>query len=332
VRRALQNGTMRRPILPCAILLAIALSCCSAAAFDLEGHRGARGLAPENTLPAFERALAIGVSTLELDIGVTSDGVVVVSHDPFLNPAIARDASGQWLAARGPLIKDLSYAQLQAYDVGRIDPASPYARSFGEQQAVDGTRIPTLAQLFERVRALGADHVRFNIETKLSPLQPQETVAVEAMTDALLRVVREAGMTRRVSIQSFDWRSLQRVQQREPAIPTVYLTVQTRNNDNTRDGAWTAGLRIEDHGSVPRMVKAAGGKVWSPNAGAVTQALVQEAQALGLAVVPWTVNEPADMDRLVGWGVDGLITDHPDRLRGVLQRRGVALPPPVPPR
>ena len=155
---------------------------------------------------------------------------------------------------------------------------------------------------------------------------------MEAMTDALLRVVREAGMTRRVSIQSFDWRSLQRVQKREPAIPTVYLTVQTRNNDNTRDGAWTAGLRIEDHGSVPRMVKAAGGKVWSPNAGAVTQALVQDAQALGLAVVPWTVNEPADMDRLVGWGVDGLITDHPDRLRAVLQKRGIDLPPPVLPR
>jgi glycerophosphoryl diester phosphodiesterase len=315
-----------------ALLVAAALSCGAAAAFDLQGHRGARGLAPENTLPAFERALAIGVTTLELDIGVTSDGVVVVSHDPYLNPAIARDASGRWLATRGPLIKDLSYVQLQAYDVGRIDPASPYARTFAEQQAVDGTRIPTLAQLFERVRALGADQVRFNIETKLSPLQPQETVAMEAMTDALLRVIREAGMARRVSIQSFDWRSLQRVQQREPAIPTVYLTVQTRNNDTTRDGAWTAGLRIEDHGSAPRMVKAAGGKVWSPNAGAVTQALVREAQALGLAVVPWTVNDPADMDRLVGWGVDGLITDHPDRLRAVLQKRGIVLPPQVQPR
>jgi len=321
---------MRRPIPLSALLVAIALSCCNAAAFDLEGHRGARGLAPENTLPAFERALAIGVSTLELDIGVTADGVLVISHDPYLNPAIARDASGQWLATRGPLIKDLSYAQLQAYDVGRIDPASPYARTFSEQQPVDGTRIPTLVQLFERVRALGADHVRFNIETTLSPLQPQETVAMEAMTDALLRTIRDAGMTRRVSIQSFDWRSLQRVQQREPTIPTVYLTVQTGGSDNTRDGTWTAGLRLEQHGgSVPRMVKAAGGKVWSPNAGAVTQALVQEAQALGLAVVPWTINDPADMDRLVGWGVDGLITDHPDRLRAVLQKRGIALPPQV---
>ena len=320
---------MPRLLLRAAATAAGALLALGAAAFDLQGHRGARGLAPENTLPAFERALAIGVSTLELDIGVTADGVVVVAHDPALNPAITRDASGRWLAAPGPLLKDLGLRELQAYDVGRIDPASAYGRTFPGQQAVDGTRIPALAEVFARVRARGAQHVRFNIETKLSPAQPQQTVSVEAMTDALLKTVRDAGLRDRVSIQSFDWRSLQRVQQLEPAIPTVYLTVQTANNDNTRDGAWTAGRHLADHGSVPRMVKAAGGKVWSPNAGALTQALVQEAQALGLAVIPWTVNEPADMDRIVGWGVDGLITDYPDRLREVLQKRGVALPPPV---
>jgi glycerophosphoryl diester phosphodiesterase len=317
---------LRAAVAACATLLPLA-----AAAFDLQGHRGARGLAPENTLPAFERALAIGVSTLELDIGVTADGIVVVSHDPALSPAIVRDPSGKWLPARGPLLKDLTLRELQVYDVGRIDPATPYARTFATQQAVDGARIPTLAQVFELVRARGAAHVRFNIETKLSPQQPQDTVSAEAMTDALLQAIRAAGVRERVSIQSFDWRTLQRVQQREPGIPTVYLTIQTANNDNTKDGTWTAGLRLADHGgSVPRMVKAAGGKVWAPNAGALTQALVREAQALGLQVIPWTVNNPADMERIVGWGVDGLITDYPDRLREVLGRRGIALPPQVP--
>jgi glycerophosphoryl diester phosphodiesterase len=312
------------------LLLATALAAASlcAGAFDLQGHRGARGLAPENTLPAFERALAIGVSTLELDVALTADGVLVVSHDPYLNPAITRDAAGQWLPeGRGPLIRSLTLAQLQAYDVGRIRPGSAYASSFATQQAVDGTRVPTLAQVFALARARGAQDVRFNIETKLFPHAPQDTASVEALTDALLQAVADAGVRDRVSIQSFDWRSLQRVQQREPAIPTVYLTVQTKNSDNARDPAWTAGLRLADHGSVPRLVKAAGGRTWSPNAGAVTQALVEEAHALGLQVVPWTVNDPADMDRLVGWGVDGLISDHPDRLREVLQRRGIALPP-----
>lgn len=302
-------------------------------AFDLQGHRGARGLAPENTMPAFERALEIGVTTLELDVGVTADGVVVVLHDPFLNPAITRDAAGQWLpGGQGPLVRSLTLAQVQAHDVGRIRPDTAYARTFQAQEGRDGVRVPTLAAVFERVKSLAADHVRFNIETKLNPLRPQETVTPEAMTRAVLRVVADAGMAQRVAIQSFDWRSLQLVRQLAPSIPTVHLTIQTASNDNVRDGAWTAGLRIGDHGSVPRLVQAAGGRIWSPNQGALTEALVREAHSLGLQVVPWTVNEPADMERLIAWGVDGLISDYPDRLRAVLAARGMPLPPPVPAR
>ena len=313
-----------------ALLALLALSG-PAGAFDLQAHRGGRGLLPENTLPAFEHALSLGVDTLELDIGVTADGVVVITHDPHLNPLITRDANGQWLpAGKGPLLRSLGFAQLQAYDVGRLLPGSPYADTFNLQQPRDGTRIPSLASLFERVKARGASTVRFNIETKINPLQPDETVSADAMTRALLQVVRDAGMQQRVSIQSFDWRTLQLVQQFEPGIPTVYLTVQTANNDNVRDGAWTNGFKIADHGSVPRMVKAAGGAVWSPNSGAVTQALVRQAQDLGLKVVPWTVNNPADMDRLIGWGVDGLITDYPDRLRDAMRQRKLPVPAPVP--
>jgi glycerophosphoryl diester phosphodiesterase len=285
---------------------------------------------PENSLPAFENALAIGVDTLELDVGVTADGVVVISHDPYLNPLIVRDAGGQFLTgAKGPLLRSLTYAQLQAYQLGRIQPGTPYATTFATQQGRDGVRFPTLASLFERVKALGANDVRFNIETKLDPGKPEDTVSPEAMTRALLKVIDDAGMAARVTIQSFDWRSLQLVQQLAPRIPTVYLTIQTANTDNVRDGTWTAGLRIADHGSVPKMVKAAGGAVWSPNGGAVTEALVKEAQALGLKVVPWTINAPADLDRFLSWGVDGLITDYPDRLREAMARRGMALPKPV---
>ncbi len=311
----------------------LALTGCStlahaAPAFDAQGHRGARGLAPENTLPAFERALDIGVTTLELDVGVTADGVVVVAHDPYLNPAITRNAAGQWLPpGKGPTLKSLTLAQLQAYDVGRINPDTPYAKTFSTQVPRDGTRVPTLASLFALVKDRGINDIRFNIETKINPTQPDETVNPEQMARALLNVIREAGMQKRVTIQSFDWRTLQIVQGFEPAIPTVYLSIQTANTDNIRDGVWTAGFKIAEHGSVPKMVKAAGGAVWSPNGGAVTEALVKEAQGLGLKVVPWTINNPADMDRLIGWGVDGIITDYPDRLREVMQKRGMPLPP-----
>ncbi|MDB5856687.1 MAG: glycerophosphoryl diester phosphodiesterase [Ramlibacter sp.] len=312
-----------------AALLAAALLAGPVFAFDLQGHRGSRGLAPENTLPAFERALALGVNTLELDVALTADGVLVVSHDPYLNPTIARDPGGQWLpGTRGPLIKSLTLAQLRGYDVGRIRPGTSYATTFASQEARDGARVPTLAEVFELAQARRAD-VRFNIETKVFPNRPEDTVAPEVLTQALLAVVQQAGMQSRVSIQSFDWRTLQLVQKLAPAIPTVYLTSQTASSDNTADPAWTAGLKLADHGSVPRMVKAAGGAAWSPNAPAVTEALVKEAHALGLQVIPWTVNSPADMDRLIAWGVDGLITDYPDRLREVMARRGLPLPAPA---
>ncbi len=307
----------------------------SAAAFDLQGHRGARGLAPENTLPAFARALSIGVTTLELDVGVTADGVVVVAHDRRLNGNIARGADGRWLVGRAPAIRELTYHELQRYDVGRIRPGSDYSKRFSEQRRQDRVRIPTLAALFDLVRHARNDAVRFNIETKISPLEPDDTLPPEAFTRALLKVIRDNGMGTRTTIQSFDWRTLALVQKEAPEIATSYLSSQQQSDDTIRAGhaqpsPWTNGIRFADHGSVPKMVKAAGGGIWSPHYEDVTQALVREAHGLGLKVMPWTVNDAADMERLIGWGVDGLITDRPDWLREVLAAKGIALPLPTP--
>lgn len=307
------------------LLLAAGLSL-PAAALDLQAHRGGRGLAPENTLAAFERALETGVTTLELDVGITADGVLVVAHDPFLNPYLVRDAKGEWLAAKGPSLRSLTLAQVKTYDVGRIKPGTPYASQFASQQPRDGTRMPTLAEVFALVKARGANDVRFNIETKLSPLAPDETANPEVFANSLVNAIRDAGLAGRVTVQSFDWRTLQIVQGLDNTIPTAYLTIQTANTDNVNQGAWTAGMKLADHGSIPKMVKAAGGAIWSPNGGALKADDVKEAQALGLKVLPWTINSEADMDRLIGWGVDGIITDYPDRLREVMQKRGLALP------
>jgi glycerophosphoryl diester phosphodiesterase len=201
--------------------------------FDLQGHRGARGLLPENTLPAYEQALRIGVTTLELDVGVSSDGVVVISHDRALNPEITRDASGQWLGAP-VLVNSLTLKQLQSYDVGRINPASEYAKRFATQVPRDGTRMPTLDELFVRMKAVGADAVQFNIETKISPEKPAETVSPEVFVDKLLAVVQAHGIQARVVIQSFDWRTLAIVQQRAPGVRTAYLTAQQPWTDNIK--------------------------------------------------------------------------------------------------
>lgn len=317
------KGMMLRSMIAAVTVAALSAG---AGAFDLQGHRGARGLAPENTLAAFERALEIGVTTLETDVHLSADGILVLSHDPRINADLARDAQGAWLASPGPLLRSLSLAQIQAYDVGRLKPGTAYARGFPSQQPVDGQRIPTLAALFEKVRELGADGVRFNIEIKMNPHRPDETPPFEQIVDALLAAVKTSGMEGRVTIQGFDWRALQRVQQLAPGLPTAYLCAQAPRFDTIADGAWTAGYRLAEHGTVPKMVKAAGGTVWSPNFHDLTARLVEEAHALGLQVLPWTVNESADMERLIVWGVDGLITDHPDRARAVLRARGLPLP------
>ncbi|MBL8372000.1 MAG: glycerophosphodiester phosphodiesterase [Burkholderiaceae bacterium] len=313
-----------------AFLLAFSVATPLAAAFDLQGHRGARGLMPENTLPAFERALAIGVTTLELDTGITADGVVVVSHDPILNPDLVRGPDGQWLTAPTP-IRSLTWAQLQTYDVGRLRPGSRYAQQFPQQQPIDVTRMPRLADVFARVKALGADAVQFDIETKIDPRRPDATLAPEPFVQALLAVIREHGMEERVMVQSFDWRTLQLLRAQAPKVRTVYLSVQRPqfNSIETEPGLWTAGQRLADHGSVPRMVKAAGGHVWSPNFNDLTPALLREAQSLGLKVIPWTVNEPADIARILDLPVDGIISDYPDRVRSEMTRRKLPLPPAV---
>ena len=307
----------------------------AAAAVELQGHRGARGLAPENTLPAFAAALSIGVSTLELDVGVTRDGVVVISHDPALNPDIVRGPDGNWLEKRGPAIHSLTYAELQRYDVGRLKPATPYAARYPQQQSVDGARIPRLVDLFALVRRAGNETVRFNIETKLDPGKPGETLPPEAFARALIAVLREAGMEARSAIQSFDWRTLQVVQREAPDIATVHLSAQQNWLDNIAadsllGSGWTAGLRYRDHGSVPKMVKAAGGTIWSPYFGDLDEAKLEEARALGLQVAVWTVNDPAAIDAMLALGVDGLISDYPDRVRERMAKRGLALPPPTP--
>ena len=300
-----------------------------AIALDIQGHRGARGLLPENTLPAFARALEIGVTTLELDCAVTRDGVVVVSHDPVLNPDITRGPDGQWLRETGPAIWSLTYDELRRYDVGRLNPSRDYAKRWPAQQPVDGTRVPRLADLFDLVRKSGNDTVRFNIETKISPLEPARTTGPEDFARKLVAQVRAHKMEKRVVIQSFDWRTLKVVQKEAPEIPTVYLTAESgsaANLDKSGDSPWTAGIRYRDHGSVPRMVKAAGGAVWSPNYTELTREAVKEAQSLGLKVVPWTVNQEPDMRRMIEWGVDGIISDRPDLLRRTAAEMGIALP------
>ena len=273
--------------------------------FDLQGHRGARGLFPENTLEGFRAALALGFHSFELDVGVTRDGVVVLHHDPRLNPDITRGPDGAWLGAPGPLLRDLTRAEVRAYDVGRIRPGTAYAAAYPDQRPHDGARIPRLADLLALTGA-----PRLLIELKLFPDHPDWTVSPEEMTERVLHDVAAAGALDRVAVQSFDWRAPRHARRTRPGVATGWLT----RAETVAAPAlwWGVGAGSCDLDGVADRVAAEGGGTWTPFHTELTPPRLARAHALGVRVVPWTVNEPSRMAELATWGVDGLITDRPD--------------------
>jgi glycerophosphoryl diester phosphodiesterase len=272
---------------------------------EVIGHRGARGLFPENTIEGFRHALKLGVRSFELDVGMTEDGVVVVSHDLALNPNITRDAAGQWLIGAGPLIHQLSFDALRSYDVGRIRPRSGYGLLHRAQVGCDEARIPALREVLK----LSSEAI-FIIELKTDPRYSGQTAAPEALADAVLAVVDEAGAAQRVVLESFDWRGPRYVRHTRPEFQLAWLT---RDETVRQATLWWDGVTpAKFNHSIPAAVAAQGGQIWAPIWGTLTRAQIDEAHDLGLRVMPWTVNRRAAMRRLIAWGVDGLITDRPD--------------------
>ena len=281
---------------------------------EIIGHRGARGLFPENTVEGFRHCLALGFRSFELDVGQTRDGVVVVSHDLALNPVITRDAGGDWLNGTGPLLHDLTFDALQCYDVGRIRPATPYRLLHRSQRGQDGVRIPTLEDVL-----LLSTEAQFIIELKTDPAHPGRTAAPDALAESVLAVVDRAGAAGRVIIESFDWRGPRHVRRIRPELPTAWLT----RDETVRDAAlWWDGITAADFAnSVVAAVAAQGGQIWAPAFETVTRASIAAAHDLGLRVIPWTVNRRAALRRMIDWGVEGVITDRPDVAASVVAER-----------
>jgi len=301
----------------------------STADFDIQAHRGGRALRPENTLTAFAHAIDLGVDTLELDLAVTKDRVVVVSHDYRLNPILTRGADGEFLERDARiLIKDIDFRQLQCYTVGEIRRGSDYWYRFRDQVAVPGEKIPSLAQVFELVDSLGADTVHFNLEIKTYPPFPEYTIDYREIVELVLASIRRHGLEERVTIQSFDWRTLKVVKELAPDIPVACLTVKNFSIDgawyNLQPGGegsspWLADLDFDEYPGIPTLIHFFGADILSPYYREISRGDVEEAHRLGLKVIPWTVNDRRIMKKLIQWGVDGIITDIPDQLIQVLE-------------
>ena len=279
-----------------------------ARALDIQGHRGARALFPENTLEGFLAAFALGVTAFELDVGMTADGIVVVSHDTELNPDLTRTSSGLWLRQPGPAIHSLAFAALRTFDVGRLRPGSRTASLFPLQVPHDGARIPTLASVLAALPA-----ARFTIEIKTDPANPNRTAKPAILADATLAVIDATGSSSRVIVESFDWRVQRHIRAARPDIRMAWLTSAETNAAST---LWWDG--IAPGGSVADQVAREGGQIWAPEHTSLTENQIKRAHSLGLSVLPWTVNHPDDMRRLVALGVDGLISDRPDLVHRVV--------------
>jgi glycerophosphoryl diester phosphodiesterase len=254
----------------------------------VHGHRGARAMRPENTIPAFEYAIAQGVDVLELDMAVTKDNVLVVSHDPLLNPRIC---SGPKM---GIPIHSLTLAELRQYDCG-----AKRNQGFAQQTPVPGTRIPTLDEVFDLAPKGKFD---FNIETKIFPNRPELTPSPEEFVRLVHDAIERHHLASRVILQSFDFRTLRAMKQIDPAIRLSALCEGPVAND------FVAAARD------------AGATIVSPEYRSVTPEKVKAAHEAGLQVVPWTANDPADWRRLVDAGVDAIISDDPAALIAWLKR------------
>ncbi|OIN78371.1 glycerophosphodiester phosphodiesterase [Mycobacterium malmoense] len=309
-----------------ALLAASPTASAQAPGFDLQAHRGGRGEATEESLRAFAKSLELGVSTLELDVGITKDGRPVVWHDPAIDaekcadtgPAFAGDPAYPYV---GKLVHELTLAQIDTLDCGRRLAEFPRA------EVVRGNKIATLPEVFALADSYRAG-VRYNIETKVEADRPGTSAEPQEFVDVILAAVRSAGRVDRVEIQSFDWRTLPMVRRAEPSIPLVALY-----DDETwvPGSPWLAGTNAADPALLGDPMIGAmlvGANIVSPNYALVTgKPYVEHAHSLGLKVIPWTVNDADAMREQIAYGVDGIITDYPTLLRGVLAELGMPLPP-----
>ena len=283
------------------LLLAILLAAADIhAGIAVQGHRGARALRPENTLAAFQYALEVGVDTLELDLVVSSDNVLVITHDLWINPDLCLK-NGNKLPRKEPVI-GLSLQQIKQYDCGSLkNPRFP------DQVLQPGERIPTLRELFKLVEhspAAAARTVKFNIETKIDRTSPQLTPTPQQYAKLLVEQIHASPFRDRVIVQSFDYRTLKWIKQLDAGIPVSQLSRRS----------------FVDLVAAARSVRAS---YVSPNWESITRDMVEEFHASDLKVVPWTANSPAAWDHLVEIGVDEIITDDPQGLINYLKSRNL---------
>lgn len=262
------------------------------------------GLWPANTLEGTLRCLEAPVDGVEIDVQLTADGVVVAHHDYRLSPNQTR-LDGDWIEEASAPIKDLTFAALEAYDVGRLRPGSPYAIQYPDRLQIDGARVPTLRALLQALTAKPGQMIY--VEIKTDPQDPADAPAPEAIVDAVFADLEAEGYLDLAKIIAFDWRVLRLSRERQPKIRTAHLTIPkalSAKEPTAGPSPWFDGFDPTDHGgSQLAAIQAHGGMEWSPYFEQVTPETMAEAAELGLLVGPWGLSKGDDIRRMAGLGV-----------------------------
>ena len=288
------------------------------------GHRGARGILPENSIQGFEFALSIGVNLLELDVVLTRDDIPVITHNHRLHASTFRDSNGNFLLGEEPKVSSLSFAEIESFDIGRIDGGSDYGRRFPDQAQLDGIRVPRLSELLQLASQPEYNDTHLMLELKSDPDFAEDSEYRERLVATVVREVRAADLATRTLLHSFDWNLLAECRRQAPDMPASFLTQLPDNADEVgEDSSKSISPDFQgrtDH--IPDLVKEAGGSLWCPYVYDVSERAIIRAKALGLCVAVWTVNEPADIERMIDLGVDAIVSDYPGRVQRYLSDRG----------
>lgn len=289
------------------------------------GHRGGRGLWPENTLFALAEAARSGADGAEIDVQLSRDNVLVLFHDFRLKPELCRDADGNWLKPREgedlPLIRDLTYAELSTLDVGRVNSGTSYGKAHGPREPRDGERIPLLGDAIAAVRAINP-HFRLFIEIKTSEEDRSLSAGPEAVAEAVLAELRRTRFVGNAVLVGFDWPTLTHARKHEPSLPCWFTTRPRPSSEGPE--SWAGGFDPKTYGgSIAQAIKAAGGQGWLCSVPEATPQAISEARRLGLNFGVWTVNEEPEMRAFSALGVDAIFTDRPDRMAALKSERSL---------
>ena len=286
------------------------------------GHRGARGDLPENTLESFRYLFENNIHAYETDILISKDLIPVITHDFKLDPSYTKDVNGNWIEDDNIKIIELTYEEILKYDVGTLNKLSRYGRKFINQKSLDNQKIPKLSDLLKLSSDNDFDDLLINLEIKSTPIEEGLTPSPKDMVNIVIDVVSRSNLSDKIIYSSFDWRVLREIKERDPKIPRAHLTSGAKGKIYDKS-PWLDFTPLHSEVELPKLIKALGGSAWHPNYKDVNKEVIEISRNEGLPINVWTVNKEQDMLRMIDYGVDGIMTDYPLKLKELCDKEDI---------